>query len=73
MKWMQFFTPVSSINWSEANDLIAANPKGEVILLDVRQPNEYEKGHQPGAKLIPTGELDKRLDELPKDKPIIVY
>ena len=73
MKWMQFFTPVSSINWDEANDLVAANPKGDVVFLDVRQPNEYDKGHLPGAKLIPTGQLDKRSAELPKDKPVVVY
>ena len=73
MKWMQFFTPVSSINWHEASDLLAANLKGDVVFLDVRQPNEYEKGHIPGAKLIPVGQLDKRLDELPRDKPLVVY
>lgn len=73
MKWMQFFKPVSSLNWDEAKKLVDDHPKGDVIFLDVRQPKEYEAGHQPGAKLIPVGELDKRLNELSKDKPIIVY
>ncbi|CAG36029.1 similar to rhodanese [Desulfotalea psychrophila LSv54] len=73
MKWMQFFTPVSSINWDEANALLAANLKGDVVFLDVRQPKEYENGHIPGAKLIPVGQLESRLDELPKDKPLVVY
>lgn len=73
MKWMQFFTPVSSINWAEAHDLLATNPKGEVVFLDVRQPGEYKQGHLPGAKLIPMGDLDSRLTELEKTKPLVIY
>jgi rhodanese-related sulfurtransferase len=73
MKWKQFFTPVSSISWNEANDLVANNSSGDVLYLDVRQPKEYEQGHMPGAKLIPIGELDTRLAELDQDKPIVVY
>ena len=73
MKWMQFFTPVTSINWEEAHRLVSANPKGDVVFLDVRQPKEYKDGHLPGAKLIPLGELDRRLDELPENKHLVVY
>jgi rhodanese-related sulfurtransferase len=73
MKWMQFFTPISSITWEEANALVALNPSGDVLFLDVRQPKEYEGGHLPGAKLLPLGELDRRLHELIPDKPIVVY
>jgi len=72
MKWMQFFRPVASISWDEAIQLTDGNER-EVVFLDVRQPREYEAGHYPGAKLIPLGDLDKRLDELPKDKPVVVY
>ncbi len=73
MKWLQFFTPVSSITWNEANKLIADSPEGGVTLLDVRQPTEYRGGHMPGAKLIPVGELEKRLGELDSQKPVVVY
>ena len=73
MKWMQFFTPVTSINWEEAHRLVSANPKGDVVFLDVRQPKEYKDGHLPGAKLIPLGELDRRLGELPENKHLVVY
>lgn len=72
MKWKQFFTPVSSVNWKEAKEIIDANPD-EVTLLDVRQPAEYEEAHLPGALLIPMGDLDDRLDELDRDKPVVVY
>ena len=40
------------------------------LVLDVRQPNEFRTGHIVGAKLIPLGELSRRLEELPKDKEI---
>jgi sulfur-carrier protein adenylyltransferase/sulfurtransferase len=73
MKWMQFFTPVSSITWEEAHLIVDKNPDGQVVFLDVRQPKEYVQGHLPGAKLIPLGELENRLEELEKDKPIIIY
>lgn len=73
MKWLQFLTPVSSITWEEANNLLAGPSSPPPILLDVRQPQEYAAGHMPGAKLIPVGELDGRLHELPRQTPIIVY
>jgi hypothetical protein len=46
--------------------------KGEVFFLDVREPEEIEElGTLAGYVNIPIGELEKRLNELPKDKPII--
>ena len=41
------------------------------FLLDVRQPQEYQLGHIPGAKLIPLGSLRSRISELPKDREIV--
>jgi predicted sulfurtransferase len=46
--------------------------KGDVILLDVREPKEIEElGGYEGAINIPVTELEKRLGELPKDKTIL--
>ncbi len=73
MKWMQFFTPVSSITWEEAHQLVDQIPDHDVTFLDVRQPKEYNRAHLPGAKLIPLGDVDSRLEELEKDKPIVIY
>lgn len=44
-----------------------------VFVLDVRQPAEFtgELGHVPGATLLPLGELRGRLDEIPRDRPVI--
>lgn len=41
------------------------------FLLDVREPQEYSAGHIAGARLIPLGELGGRLNELPKEQPIL--
>ncbi len=46
---------------------------GEVILLDVRPKVEYQAGHLPGAISIPLDELERRLNELPRDKTIVAY
>lgn len=54
--------------------LRAAMAKGErPLLLDVREPREYQLCHLEGAKLIPLGELQSRMKELNKDGPIVVY
>jgi len=47
--------------------------KGEYLLVDVRQPEEYKAGHIPGATLIPLGELETRQGELDRSKKIITY
>lgn len=43
------------------------------FMLDVREPDEWNAGHIPGATHIPLGELGERFGELPTDQPIIVY
>ena len=42
------------------------------FMLDVREPDEWNAGHIPEATLIPLGELENRLDELPRDQQIVV-
>jgi hydroxyacylglutathione hydrolase len=40
------------------------------LVVDVRQPSEYEAGHVPGAWHIGAGDLPGRLADLPRDRPI---
>jgi molybdopterin/thiamine biosynthesis adenylyltransferase/rhodanese-related sulfurtransferase/molybdopterin converting factor small subunit len=54
-------------------DLKARLDKGDVWLLDVREPREFEITRIAGSTLIPLGELPKRLDELPKDRDIAIH
>ena len=44
-----------------------------LVLLDVREPHEYEIAHLEGAQLIPLGELPSRLGELDDHADIVAY
>ncbi|HUV81868.1 MAG TPA: rhodanese-like domain-containing protein [archaeon] len=46
---------------------------GEYFILDVRTREEYDAGHIANAILIPSTDISGRLDEVPKDMPILVY
>ena len=43
------------------------------LLVDVRTAAEFADGHIKGARNIPVQELERKVRELPKDKPIILY
>lgn len=67
------FKKVATINADEAKKLLAEKTEGEVTLIDVREPEEYEEGHLPGAVLMPLSELLDRVKELDPSKPAITY
>ena len=46
---------------------------GRPLLLDVREPHEWEIAHIEGARLIPLGELPGRLAEIDPHGPIVTY
>jgi NADPH-dependent 2,4-dienoyl-CoA reductase/sulfur reductase-like enzyme/rhodanese-related sulfurtransferase len=46
---------------------------GTEFVLDVRNPEEYDTGHVPGAVNIPLNSLRARMGELPKDRPLYTY
>lgn len=41
------------------------------VLLDVREPEEWEAGHAPGARWIPLGDLERARVELPFNQPVM--
>lgn len=45
----------------------------DLFLLDVRTPGEYQQARLKGARLIPISQLAKRLTEVPRNRPILVY
>jgi len=47
--------------------------EGDVVVLDVRPGDEYAAGHIPGAISMPLEELDRRLEGLPEDRPVVAY
>jgi rhodanese-related sulfurtransferase len=42
------------------------------FILDVRQPDEWNEAHIPDSTLIPLDQLPNRINELPKDREIVV-
>ena len=46
---------------------------GDAIVLDVRDPAEWQAGHLPGVQNIPVGHLSERLDEIPRGEAIVVH
>lgn len=59
------------IRATEAKGLLAANKN--VYLLDVRTPAEFSQGRIPGAVLIPVNEVERRIGEIPRNRPVVVY
>jgi len=48
------------------------NQKDDLFTLDVREDEKWEQGHIPGSINIFSGYLENRIEELPRDRPIIV-
>jgi hydroxyacylglutathione hydrolase len=81
------YLPPSRQNWRELTDLLrsterltvaqlerALAQRADLLLLDVRNYGETEAlGVVPTAVTIPLAELGQRLDELPPDRPVVVY
>jgi hydroxyacylglutathione hydrolase len=47
--------------------------RGEITVLDVRTPSEHAAGRIGQSRNIPLGELQRRLDEIPADRPVLVH
>ncbi len=60
--------PFSRISVDEGKELMSS---GNVAVIDVREPHEYNAGHVPNATLIPVATVFARKEELPRDKDII--
>lgn len=63
---MQHIRPAELKAWLE--DLQREKP----LLLDVREPWEFERCHIDGAVSVPMNGIPTRLDELPRDRQIVV-
>ena len=60
---------VKQFHWHDVDSL----PRdGSAVLLDVRTPFEYNRGHEPGFINIEVDELRERLDEVERGKPVYV-
>ncbi len=73
MQLTKLFKPVKSMEADEARDYLARHREGDYLILDVRQPWEYEEAHIPGGKLLPLPELTNLYQTLDPKKPTIVH
>ncbi|MEJ7901864.1 MAG: rhodanese-like domain-containing protein [Thermomicrobiales bacterium] len=53
-------------------EAVHAQAHGVAQILDVREPEEWQEGHIPGAIHIPLGELPVRKGELDPAQPVVV-
>jgi sulfur-carrier protein adenylyltransferase/sulfurtransferase len=68
---------VEEIDVANARQLLGDGPPAdrELVVLDVREADEYEQGHLPGALWIPRGLLEQRIEAAAPDRacPVLVY
>lgn len=69
----QYFRDPEVLEAVHSAELLERLSAGEVIVLDVRPPDEYAAGHIPGAISMPYEEIEQRFSELPDDGEIIAY
>jgi rhodanese-related sulfurtransferase len=67
----QVWAAEKNISARDAKALLDSNKN--IFLLDVRTPQEYSQGKLAGSVLIPIGEFERRIREVPKNKTIVVY
>ncbi len=60
---------IPDVTAADAPDFI---DHSHALVVDVREPTEYAAGHVPGAVSIPQADLASRLDELPRDRQLLV-
>jgi molybdopterin/thiamine biosynthesis adenylyltransferase/rhodanese-related sulfurtransferase len=63
---------ITEVNASRARDLIA---EGDTAVVDVRERDEWDEGHLPGAVHVPRGNLESRIEAAVPDKarPVLLY
>jgi rhodanese-related sulfurtransferase len=57
----------------DCDELLRRLDEEGVTVLDVRPDDEYRSGHIPGAVSLPVAELERRLAEIPRGRPVVAY
>jgi len=69
--WSLALAGARDITSRDAKALLEKNRN--IFLLDVRTPQENSQARLQGTVLIPIGEFERRISEVPKNKAILVY
>jgi hydroxyacylglutathione hydrolase len=70
--WTSAKRALGTIAQVTVDDVVESLKHGAVTLIDVRNAVEWAGGHIDGARHVPLGSLSDRLDEIPRDRPIVV-
>ncbi len=71
--WYNAGLPIEKLSLLSVHELKNRLDRGDgLVVLDVRDQNEWESGHIKGALHIYVGRLEKSLTEIPRDKPVAV-
>jgi rhodanese-related sulfurtransferase len=62
---------VKQISAPELSAWLADASREKPVLLDVREPWEFERARIEGAQLVPMGEVARRLEEIDPAKPVV--
>jgi adenylyltransferase/sulfurtransferase len=68
----QVRSEISEVDATQARELIDS---GGPLVLDVREQNEWDEGHIPGAVHVPRGHLESRVERAAPDhsRPVLLY
>lgn len=71
----QFLTDLPSDYYTvqKIDALKTLTKEKQALLVDVRQPKEYASGHIKGAINLPLQDVTQNLNQIPKDRPVVLY
>jgi molybdopterin/thiamine biosynthesis adenylyltransferase/rhodanese-related sulfurtransferase len=71
----QIKSQIAEVDPAEVHAALNANGNGAVTVVDVRESDEIAQGHIPGAKLVPRGYLESRIDGAVPDRSshVVLY
>ncbi len=72
-EWAGAGRSLASVPQVRPADIAGAFRAGDVTVIDVRAPSEWDAGHLPGVVNIPLGSLTDRLAEIPADRPVVLH
>lgn len=67
---MAFADPAHELTPSQVKEAL---DKGDIVLVDVREPYEWDAGRIPGAVHIELERLASRAEEVPSDRPVVFH
>ncbi|MBE7474774.1 MAG: MBL fold metallo-hydrolase [Anaerolineae bacterium] len=70
--WRKAGDPLQHYEVATPDQIAGQVAAGHATVVDVRQADEWQSGHIPGAKHIMLGYLPERLAEIPADQPVVV-